>query len=70
MPTNKPKVQTLLTTKYFNKLKVIADQEERSISQMAAKMIEDYIDRYETENGEVKTQKTINMGDNHGNINM
>lgn len=69
MPTNKPKVQTLLTTKYFNKFKVIADQEERSISQMAAKMIESYIDEYEREHGEIKIQN-INIEDNHGTINM
>lgn len=69
MPTNKPKVQTLLTTKYFNKLKVIADQEERSISQMAAIMIERYINDYESEHGEI-LQKTLNMRDNNGTINM
>lgn len=70
MPTNKPKVQTVITTKYFNKLKALAEQEERSISQMSAIMLERYLDEYEKEHGEINIEKYINVEDNHGTINM
>lgn len=54
MPTNKPKVQAVVTQKYFDKLQNIAIIEGRSISQMTAKIIENYIDKYEEEKQENK----------------
>lgn len=68
MPTNKPKVQTILTNQYYEKLIDIAKEEGRSISQMTARIIEKYIDKYEETNG---TIKKVSIGrDNKGNISM
>ncbi len=63
MPSNKPKVQALLTKQYFEKLKKISEKEDRSISQMTGRIIERYIDEYETKNGNIIIQNNSNFGD-------
>ena len=71
MPTKKPIVQTVLEEQYYNKLKEIAEiNGNRKISDQARRIIEKYIDDYETANGAIATNKTINMQDNNGTINM
>lgn len=54
MPTKKPITQIVLTEKYSKKLKYLADQEQRSKSNQGARIIEQYIDNYEKEHGEIK----------------
>lgn len=55
MPTKKPIVQVVLNEKYTKKLEYIAQEEQRSKSNMGAKIIEKYIDEYEKENGKIET---------------
>lgn len=54
MPTKKPIVQIVLEEKYYKKLKTIANQEQRSASNQGARIIEKYIEQYESEHGEIK----------------
>lgn len=54
MTNRKPIVQIVLNTKYFAKLKKLAEQEERSMSNQGLRAIEWYIDQYEKEHGEIK----------------
>lgn len=54
MPSKKPIVQIVLNTKYFSKLKKLAEQEERSMSNQGLRIIEKYIDEYKKEHGEIK----------------
>lgn len=68
MPTNKPKVQVILTPKYYEKLLKIAAEEERSISQTTARIIEKYIDSYEEKNGKIKNFNIVK--ENNGNVNI
>lgn len=68
MPTNKPKVQVILTQKYYEKLLKIAAEEERSVSQATARIIEKYIDSYEEKNGKIKNFNIVN--ENNGNVNI
>ena len=56
MPTKKPIVQIVLSTKYFEKLKTLAEQEERSISAQGLRAIENFIDTYESIHGEIKKE--------------
>ena len=53
MPTKKPVTQIVLTEKYSKKLDYIAKQEDRSKSSQGARIIEQYIDKYEEINGAI-----------------
>lgn len=53
MPTKKPVVQIVLTNEYNEKLKILAKEKERSASAIGARIIEQYIDQYEKEHGEI-----------------
>lgn len=53
MPTKKPLIQSVVRNITYNKFKKIAEIEERSISQLGAKVIEQYIADYEAEHGEI-----------------
>ena len=68
MPSNKPKVQAILTNQYHKKLIKIAEKEGRSISQMTARIIEKYIDEYEKKNGSISMDihhnETVNINNN------
>lgn len=56
MPSNKPRIQALIREKYYKKLTIIAEEEERSISKIAGIIIENYIDQYEKENGPIEIE--------------
>lgn len=53
MPTKKPLIQSVVRNITYNKFKKIAEIEERSISQLGAKAIEQYIADYEVQHGEI-----------------
>ena len=53
MPTKKPVVQIVISNKYYEKLKTLAEKEEKSASSQGAKIIEQYIDNYEMTNGTI-----------------
>ena len=57
MPTRKPIIQIVLSETYTNKLRKLAEKEDKSNSKFGAKIIERYIDDYEKENGTIETQK-------------
>lgn len=67
MPTKKPVVQTVIEQQYYDKLKEIARiNGNRKISDQARRILEQYIDNYETNNG-----KIININiDNNDTINI
>lgn len=50
--------------------RLICQKEDRSESQLVKIMIKKYLEDYEDQNGSINIQKTLNMGDNHGTINM
>lgn len=54
MPTKKPLIQSVVRNITYKKFKKIAEIEERSISQLGAKAIEQYITTYEAQYGEIK----------------
>ena len=67
MPTKKPIVQIVLEQKYFDKLKIIATENDRKTSDQGRRIIEKFIDEYEQNNGTIN----INIGrDNNGTINI
>lgn len=49
MPTKKPKLQVILEETTYNKLKELAEEDKRSLSQMGSIIIEKYINEYETQ---------------------
>lgn len=57
MPSRKPIVQIVLNNSYHNKLKALAELDDRSISNMGNKIIERYIDDYEKIYGEIQIKK-------------
>lgn len=66
MPTNKPQVKAYIDNVTYEKIKVIAEKERRSISNLIEILIVKEIENYETNNGNINT---VNIGrDNHGNI--
>lgn len=48
MPTNKPKIQIILEEDAYKKLKKLAEEDKRSLSQMGGLIIEKYIKEYES----------------------
>ena len=67
MPTKKPIIQIVLEQKYFDKLKIIATDNDRKTSDQGRRIIEKFIDEYEQNNGTIN----INIGrDNNGTINI
>ena len=70
MPSEKPTIMIRTTPEIKEKFEYICKKERRSMSNQAEKMIVDLIENYENKNGSINVQKTINMGDNHGTINM
>lgn len=53
MPTNKPRVQSILETDTYNKLQIICKNEERSESNKIKHIITEYIRNYEAQHGEI-----------------
>ena len=54
MPTKKPLIQCLLEETIFRKLKVLADKENRSTSNIAGTIVTKYIEDYEKEHGKIE----------------
>lgn len=54
MPSNKPRIQALVTNQTYIKFKKICDIEDRSESYMGGKAIDYYVKCYEEENGEIQ----------------
>lgn len=69
MPSNKPIILVRTTEETIDKFKVICQEENRSMSKQAEKMILDLIKDYEQKNGTINV-KNINVIDNKGTINM
>lgn len=59
MPSNRPKIQILLTDTYYKKFKKLCNYYRRSESKMGELMIERYIEEFEKTNG-VLTDKDNN----------
>lgn len=60
MPSKKP--QILIRTKEENKKKLeyLASREKRSVSNLMEIVIENYLNKYEAENGEIKLENSNN----------
>lgn len=69
MPSTKPKIVIRTEQSTIDKFLSIAEQDNRSMSNLGEKLIKDYIEKYESENGEIKV-KIGNIGQNNGTINM
>lgn len=54
MPTKKPVIQCVLEDSIFRKLKVLAGKEKRSTSNIAGRIVTEYIEEYEKENGKIE----------------
>lgn len=54
MPSNKPRIQALVTDQTYKKFKKICDIENRSESYIGGKAIEYYVKCYKEENGEIQ----------------
>lgn len=70
MPSTKPQLKAITDEITYKKIKVIAERENRSVSNLIETLVKEKIKNFENENGSIAIQKTINMGDNHGTINM
>lgn len=70
MATDKPLVKAYISQENYSKIKTIAAKNKRSLSNQIEVLIENEIKAYEEQNGSINIQKTLNMGDNHGTINM
>lgn len=53
MPSNKPVIMIRTTSEIIEKFKIISQEENRSMSKQAEKLIIDLIRKYEKENGEI-----------------
>lgn len=56
MPSKKPYIQIRTTTETITKFEKIADENNRSMSNMGETIIKDYIKEYETIHGEIKIE--------------
>lgn len=70
MTSVKPTIMVRTSEETKKKFEFICTKENRSMSNKIETMIIELINSYENENGSITIQKTINMGDNHGTINM
>lgn len=57
MATNKRVFTLRLQDDNFEKIKVIAEKSKRSIAMQIEFILEQYIEKYEKENGEIKLEK-------------
>lgn len=53
MPTNKPRVQSIIEPEVYSKFKYICQKEMRTESKMASYIICKYVEEYEKNNGEI-----------------
>ncbi len=54
MPTKKPSLQAVVSNTTYDKIKFLAAQDERSLSQFTGRIIERYLEDYESEHGEIQ----------------
>ena len=54
MGTNKPQLKTYIEKTYYDKFKIVADADGRSISNMLEQLVKKHIDNYEAEHGEIQ----------------
>ena len=59
MPTKKPKVQIILDENIYQKLKDIAEQDKRRISQMGSIIIENYIKNFEAQQNRTEQKSKL-----------
>lgn len=57
MPTSKPIIQTVVNEETYKKFEILAQNERRSHSNMAATIIEAFIKSYESKHGEISLQQ-------------
>ena len=66
MPSIKPKIVIRTTDDIIAKFDIIARSQNRSMSNLGETIIKQFIENYETNNGNINT---VTIGrDNHGNI--
>lgn len=70
MGTVKPQLKTYIESEYYEKFKIIANSEHRTISNYLQKLVIDEIDNYEKQNGKVNIKIGNVVGQNNGTINM
>lgn len=65
MGTAKPQLKTYIESEYYEKFKIIANSEHRTISNYLQKLVIDEIDNYEKKNGRVSIDvhhnETVNI---------
>lgn len=54
MPSNKPIIAVRTSEEIIEKMKIIAEENNRSVSKEAELLIKRHIKRYEEDNGEIK----------------
>ena len=60
LPSKKPQILIRTNEENKNKLEYIASREKRSVSNLMEIVIENFLNKYETENGEIKPKKSNN----------
>ena len=70
MPSKKPQFVIRTEQEIIDKITAIAKENERSTTQEIVYLIKQRIKDYEQAHGTITTNKTINMQDNNGTINM
>lgn len=58
MPSTKPVIMIRTTNEIIEKFKIISQEENRSMSKQAEKLIIDLIKQYEKENGTIQIDET------------
>lgn len=56
MPTIKPRLQTIVEEETYKKIKYLCAKDQRSESQLVKMIIQEYIQNYESEHGEILLQ--------------
>ncbi len=54
MPSQKPRIVTRVDNELYEKFQIIAKQEKRTLSKQGEYIIEQYIQNYEKQNGEIE----------------
>lgn len=70
MPTQKPRIQAILEKEVYNKFKMLCEIEDRTESKLASRIITEYVQNYEKQNGiiNINSGNTIKLkqeGDNN-----
>lgn len=59
-----------LDEEIMEKLRAIAEKEDRPLSKQFERIVKEYIENYETNNGEINIKNKIDTINNSGTINM